>query len=75
MNLVQYLLAQGASVDAKTMKNETVLHFAVRSKSSAVIDLILSRVDGETSSSADVDLNATVRSDDLKDQRSSTASV
>lgn len=44
VNLIQYLLSQGASVDAKTLKNETVLHYAVQSKSSAAIDLILSRV-------------------------------
>ncbi len=48
MNLVQFLLSQGASVNAKTVKSETVLHYAVRSKSSAVIDLILSRVSADT---------------------------
>lgn len=48
MNLMQHLLAQGASVNAKTLKNETVLQFAVQSKSSAAIDLILSRLSEDT---------------------------
>lgn len=57
MNLVQFLLSQGASVNAKTLKNETVLHFAVRSKSSDVIELILSRVSEDTLNSTDDDGN------------------
>lgn len=61
MNLVQYLLSQGASVNAKTIRNETVLHFAVRSKSSAVIELILSRVSEETLNSTDDDGNTALR--------------
>lgn len=57
MNLIQYLLSQGASVDAKTLKNETVLHFAVKSKSSAVVELILSKIGDKTLNSTDGDGN------------------
>lgn len=57
MNLIQYLLSQGASINTKTLKNETVLHFAVKSKSTAVIELILSKVSEDTLNSADDDGN------------------
>lgn len=57
MNLIQYLLSQGASVNSKTQKNETVLHFAVKSKSASVIELILSKVSEETLHSTDVEGN------------------
>lgn len=57
MCLIQYLLSQGASVNTKTLKNETVLHFAVKSKSSAVVELILSKVSEQTLNSTDDDGN------------------
>lgn len=57
MNLIQYLLSQGASVSKKTLKNETVLHFAVKSKAPDVIEYILGKVSEEILHSPDDDGN------------------